>query len=97
MPERISQPQKYDSSVKSEFFRFAMTKHAFSNRWLFCFIFKEAPQLTIDKQLTEYVGAQKDKKVPYVIVRGTVSPIGTPLQSIMSPSVTGVLQVIKVK
>lgn len=58
---------------------------------------QDAPQLNIDKDLPEYVGAQKDKKVPYAIVRGTVAPIGKPLQSMMSPSVTGVLQVIKVK
>lgn len=53
--------------------------------------------MNIDQNLFEHVAAQKDKKVPYAIVRGTVTPIGTPLQSIMSPSVTGVLQVIKVK
>lgn len=53
--------------------------------------------MNIDKDLSEYVAVQKDKKIPYAIVRGTVAPIGTPLQSIMSPSVTGVLQVIKVK
>ncbi|XP_055317997.1 mitochondrial E3 ubiquitin protein ligase 1 [Sitodiplosis mosellana] len=57
---------------------------------------KEAPQLAIDKDLNDYVGAQKNRKIPYAIVRGTVEPIGKPLQSIMSPSVTGVLQVIKV-
>lgn len=65
------------------------------NDW-FCWL-QDAPQLNIEKELHEYVGAQKDKKVPYAIVRGTVSPIGKPLQSIMSPSVTGVLQVITVK
>lgn len=53
--------------------------------------------MNIDKNLYDHVASQKDKKVPYAIVRGTVTPIGTPLQSIMSPSVTGVLQVIKVK
>lgn len=61
------------------------------------FLAQDAPQLNIDNDLSNYVAAQKDKKIPYAIVRGTVSPIGKPLQSIMSPSVTGVLQIIKVK
>lgn len=58
---------------------------------------QDSPELKIDQNLIEYVASQKDKKIPYAIVRGTVTPIGKPLQSIMSPSVTGVLQIIKVK
>lgn len=53
--------------------------------------------MSIDKDLSDYVASQKNQKIPYVILRGTVQPIGKPLQSIMTPSVTGVLQVIKVK
>lgn len=58
---------------------------------------QDAPQLSIDNTLSENVAAQKNRKIPYAIIRGTVTPIGQPLQSIMTPSVTGVLQVIKVK
>ncbi|XP_036336409.1 mitochondrial E3 ubiquitin protein ligase 1 [Rhagoletis pomonella] len=56
---------------------------------------KAAPQLAIDGDLKKYVASQKDKKIPYAVVRGTVTPIGVPMRSVMSPSVTGVLQVIK--
>ncbi|XP_073842026.1 mitochondrial E3 ubiquitin protein ligase 1 [Musca autumnalis] len=58
-------------------------------------LLKGAPQLTIDKDLKEFVAKQKDSKVPYAVVRGIVTPIGVPMRSVMSPSVTGVLQVIK--
>lgn len=95
MPERLSQPQKHDSSPKGEFFWCDAVKSLNINGTNV--LFQDAQQLNIDKDLSEHVGAQKDKKIPYAIVRGTVQPIGTPLQSIMSPSVTGVLQVITVK
>ncbi|XP_037825517.1 mitochondrial E3 ubiquitin protein ligase 1 [Lucilia sericata] len=58
-------------------------------------LLKTAPQLSIDNDLKDFVARQKDKKVPYAVVRGTVTPIGVPMRSVMSPSVTGVLQVIK--
>ncbi|XP_067647662.1 mitochondrial E3 ubiquitin protein ligase 1 [Eurosta solidaginis] len=56
---------------------------------------KDAPQLVINNDLKDLVSRSKDKKIPYAVLRGTVSPIGVPLRSVMSPSVTGVLQVIK--
>lgn len=31
------------------------------------------------------------------MIRGTVTPIGTPIQSVIAPSVTGVVQVIKLR
>lgn len=52
--------------------------------------------MNIDKELIKYVAIQKDKKLPYVVLRGTVTPMGTPLKSIKSDGVSGVLQVIKV-
>uniref|UniRef100_D3TMJ3 RING-type E3 ubiquitin transferase n=1 Tax=Glossina morsitans morsitans TaxID=37546 RepID=D3TMJ3_GLOMM len=58
-------------------------------------LLRKAPQLPLDNDLKRYVGKQKDQKVPYAVIRGTVTPIGVPMRSVMSPSVTGVLQVIK--
>lgn len=58
---------------------------------------KDAPQLSLDSNLSQHVASHSHGKIPYVIIRGTVKPIGQPLQSIMTPSVTGVLQIIKVK
>uniref|UniRef100_A0A1A9X0D7 RING-type E3 ubiquitin transferase n=1 Tax=Glossina brevipalpis TaxID=37001 RepID=A0A1A9X0D7_9MUSC len=58
-------------------------------------LLRKAPQLPLDNDLKRHVAKQKDQKVPYAVIRGTVTPIGVPMRSVMSPSVTGVLQVIK--
>lgn len=59
------------------------------------FLLKEAPQLAIDGNLKQHVASQNDKKIPYVVLRGNVTPIGIPITSVMAPTVTGVLQVMK--
>lgn len=41
------------------------------------------------------MATRPENKVQYAVVRGTVKPIGPPMHSVLSPSVTGVLQVIK--
>lgn len=56
-----------------------------------------AKQYSIDENLKDIVKQSKDGKISYGIIRGTVKPIGQPIQSVMSPSVTGVLQVIKLR
>ncbi|KAJ6644431.1 Mitochondrial E3 ubiquitin protein ligase 1 [Pseudolycoriella hygida] len=58
-------------------------------------VLKVAKQYPIDENLINTVKQSKDGKIGYGIIRGTVKPIGQPIQSIMSPSVTGVLQVVK--
>lgn len=75
----------------------AGSKHQISIKLHVLCAFQAAPQLAIDGDLKDYVGAQKDKKIPYAVVRGTVTPIGVPIRSVTSPSVTGVLQVIKLR
>ncbi|XP_029734744.1 mitochondrial E3 ubiquitin protein ligase 1 [Aedes albopictus] len=55
---------------------------------------KDAPQLAIDETLPERL-KRTDNKIKYGVIRGTVTPIGTPLKCVMSPSVTGVLQIMK--
>ncbi|XP_050098728.1 mitochondrial E3 ubiquitin protein ligase 1 [Anopheles aquasalis] len=57
-----------------------------------CRALKEAPQLPIDENLSERLRKEPDQKLKYVVIRGSVTPIGRPLHSAMSPSVTGVLQ-----
>lgn len=54
-----------------------------------------APQYNIDSELKSIVSRQNDKKVPYAVIRGTVTPLGVPLRSSFVPSVSGVLQIIK--
>lgn len=58
---------------------------------------KTTEQFSIDENLKQYVSQQKDQKIDYAIIRGTVKPIGAPMQSSYSPSVTSVLQVIKIR
>lgn len=38
-----------------------------------------------------------NNKIPYVVLRGTVTPLAPPMKSVLAPSVTGVLQVIKLR
>lgn len=61
------------------------------------FFLQIAKQYPIDESLKEIVKQSPDGKINYGIIRGTVKPIGQPIQSVMSPSVTGVLQVIKLR
>ncbi|XP_037721202.1 mitochondrial E3 ubiquitin protein ligase 1-like [Drosophila subpulchrella] len=56
---------------------------------------RSAPQYKIDEKLKTLVELQPDKKIPYAVIRGTVKPIGDPLQSSLGPSVSGVLQIVK--
>ncbi|EDW79412.1 uncharacterized protein Dwil_GK20428 [Drosophila willistoni] len=58
-------------------------------------VLKSASQYNIDGDLKGIVEKQHDKKVPYAVIRGTVTPIGVPLRSTLVPSVSGVLQIVK--
>uniref|UniRef100_A0A1Q3FAG0 RING-type E3 ubiquitin transferase n=1 Tax=Culex tarsalis TaxID=7177 RepID=A0A1Q3FAG0_CULTA len=55
---------------------------------------KDAPQLAIDDSLADRL-RKSGNKINYGVIRGTVTPIGNPLNAVMSPSVTGVLQIMK--
>lgn len=55
---------------------------------------KDAPQLAIDDTLTDRL-RKSGNKINYGVIRGTVTPIGNPMHAVMSPSVTGVLQIMK--
>ncbi|KAK4875769.1 hypothetical protein RN001_012191 [Aquatica leii] len=56
-----------------------------------------APYLEIDKNLDKLVSKEPDKILPYVIIRGTVQPIGNPITSNNNPKVAGVLQLLTIK
>ena len=66
----------------------------FSN---FLTISQAAPHVNIDDSLKGKLQSSSDKKIPYAVIRGTVTPIGIPLKSAMTPNVTGVLQIMKLK
>lgn len=61
------------------------------------FVQQSAKEYPIDTDLVKHVGSQQNSKIAYAVVRGTVAPIGPAIKSVMSPSVTGVLQVIKLR
>lgn len=63
----------------------------------FYYLCQVAKQYSIDENLKEIIKQSRDGKINYGIIRGTVKPIGQPIHSVMSPSVTGVLQVIKLR
>lgn len=56
-----------------------------------------APYLSIDKNLKEIVQTHPDGKLSYVSIRGTVKPLGNPIISNNNPSVTGVVQLLRIK
>ncbi|BFF99285.1 mitochondrial E3 ubiquitin protein ligase 1 [Drosophila madeirensis] len=58
-------------------------------------LLKSAPQYNIDGNLRSIVERKVDKSIPYAVIRGTVTPMGVPLRSTLVPSVSGVLQIVK--
>ncbi|XP_072384280.1 mitochondrial E3 ubiquitin protein ligase 1 [Diabrotica undecimpunctata] len=56
-----------------------------------------APYLEINKDLKEIVETHPDHKLSYVAIRGTVKALGNPIVSNANPTVTGVVQVLKIK
>lgn len=49
----------------------------------------------MNKDLAQTLLSAPGKKLDYAVIRGTVVPIGNPMKAVMSPSVTAVLQVMK--
>ncbi|XP_067009107.1 mitochondrial E3 ubiquitin protein ligase 1 [Anabrus simplex] len=58
---------------------------------------QDVPVYDINHELEELVATQSDQKIPYAAIRGTVKAIGSPLRSINSPIITGVVQRLSVK
>ncbi|XP_073960294.1 mitochondrial E3 ubiquitin protein ligase 1-like [Choristoneura fumiferana] len=51
-----------------------------------------APVLDIDSSLTKEISKYPSNTIPYVVIRGLVKPLGTPITSNYNNSVTGVIQ-----
>lgn len=51
--------------------------------------------MTLSKELTKTLINIPGKRLDYAVIRGTVVPVGSPMKAVMSPSVTAVLQVMK--
>lgn len=54
-----------------------------------------AAQVTLNKELAKTLLDAPGKRLDYAVIRGTVVPVGSPMKAVMSPSVTAVLQVMK--
>nr|CAD7416643.1 unnamed protein product [Timema poppensis] len=56
-----------------------------------------APLYDINSKLEELVQSIPDKKLHYVALRGTVKAIGSPIKSLNSSNVSGVVQKLSIK
>ena len=56
------------------------------------FIFQSAPVLDIDSTLSKEINKYTNNVIPYVVIRGLVKPLGTPIKSNYNQAVTGVIQ-----
>ncbi|XP_073943432.1 mitochondrial E3 ubiquitin protein ligase 1-like [Choristoneura fumiferana] len=56
-----------------------------------------APVLDIDSSLTKEISKYPSNTIPYVVIRGLVKPLGTPITSNYNNSVTGVIQRLTIK
>lgn len=56
------------------------------------FIFQTAPVLDIDASLHDEIKKYSNETVPYVVIRGLVKPLGSPIASNYNKTVTGVVQ-----
>lgn len=54
-----------------------------------------AVEVNLGKGLVKTLQKSPGNRLDYAVIRGTVVPVGSPMTSVMSPSVTGVLQVMK--
>lgn len=53
--------------------------------------------MPIDSNLQKIVLSHPDKKLPFVILKGNVKALGNPIISNNNPSVSGVLQTLRIK
>lgn len=51
--------------------------------------------MTLNKELSKTLLNAPGNRLDYAVIRGTVVPVGSPMKAVMSPSVTAVLQVMK--
>ncbi|XP_022909989.1 mitochondrial E3 ubiquitin protein ligase 1-like [Onthophagus taurus] len=58
---------------------------------------KSAPYLEIHRDLKDIVQSHPNQKIPYVIIRGTVKPLGNPVISANNPQITGVVQSLSIR
>ncbi|CAG9862596.1 unnamed protein product [Phyllotreta striolata] len=56
-----------------------------------------APYLEINKDLHEIVATHPENKLSYVSIRGSVKPLGNPILSNSNPTVSGVIQLLRIK
>jgi hypothetical protein len=60
-------------------------------------VLQNAPVLELNYDLKEIVKTHKDQKLPYVVIRGEVEALGSPITSVNNHSVTGAIQKLSMK
>lgn len=58
---------------------------------------QNAPVLELNCDLNEIVKTHKNKKLPYVVIRGEVEALGSPITSVNNHSITGAIQKLSMK
>jgi E3 ubiquitin-protein ligase MUL1 len=58
---------------------------------------QNAAVLKLNDDLKEMVEAHKDQKLPYVVIRGEVEAIGSPITSVNNRNITGAIQKLSMK
>jgi hypothetical protein len=63
-----------------------------------CFdVLQNAPVLELNHDLKEIVKTHENQKLPYVVIRGEVKALGSPITSVNNHSITGAIQKLCMK
>jgi E3 ubiquitin-protein ligase MUL1 len=60
-------------------------------------VLQNAPVLELNYDLKEIVKTHPNQKLPYVVIRGEVEALGSPITSINNHSITGTIQKLSMK
>jgi hypothetical protein len=58
---------------------------------------QNAPVLELNNDLKEMVNTHENQKLPYVIIRGEVEALGSPITSVNNHNITGAIQKLSMK
>lgn len=58
---------------------------------------QNAPVLELNNDLKEIVKTHKNQELPYVVIRGEIEALGSPITSVNNHSITGAIQKLSIK
>jgi hypothetical protein len=63
-----------------------------------CFdVLQNAPVLKLNYDLKDIVKTHQNQKLPYVVIRGEVEALGSPITSVNNHNITGAIQKLSMK